>query len=111
VEVVQSGDIWVGGGGGGGGGEARVTVNVNLAETATPFCVAVTVISREPSSAVDNARLSTRSRPAGITRPSGETESNPLKAEPSLIWTAAVAIFALAMALSGTETDAGDSTI
>src|SRR5947209_19828770 len=57
ADVVPSGDT-----GGGGGGAALVIVRVRLAETELPFCVAVTVQSRDPSSAVVKARPSTRLR-------------------------------------------------
>src|SRR5207253_4054801 len=83
--VVPSGDT-----GGGGGGAALVIVRVRLAETELPFCVAVTVQSRDPSSAVVKARPSTRLSAVGMTRPTGETDSTPAKADPSLIATAVV---------------------
>src|SRR5205085_11938342 len=51
ADIVPSGDT-----GGGGGGAALVIVKVKLAETELPFCVAVTVQSRDPSSAVVKAR-------------------------------------------------------
>ena len=102
ADVVPSGDT-----GGGGGGAALVIVRVRLAETELPFCVAVTVQSRDPSSAVVKARPSTRLSAVGMTRPTGETDSTPAKADPSLIATAAVEAGVPIGLLSGSERLAG----
>src|SRR5437667_9403195 len=66
ADVVPSGDT-----GGGGGGAALVIVRVRLAETELPFCVAVTVQSRDPSSAVRSEERRAGKDGGGRTTPTG----------------------------------------
>src|SRR5205807_4855562 len=69
---------------------ALVIVRVSLAQSELHSRLQGAWRSHEPSSDLVKARPSTRLSAVGMTRPTGETDSTPAKADPSLIATAAV---------------------